>query len=229
MPDNPKCHSSAWHRRVHCRTFGFINIKIHMHISIDADYINNTRGQCCVTYHASKVMRDGEMHTVKFWVTSAGDVLRHLYIMQTDVFLDKARVSLTLECGPLTLVSNLPWELWAADPRVQHEDKPHEMSNVLPLLDFQNQPISLPMITVSQDCLLLTIKAPKDVPLHTWQVAAVWDFMSTSWRSAMACAKININIGFPVSHTLMCRNGVLERVNIGRTNVNWRRHSNPLH
>ena len=99
--------------------------------------------------------QDNGMTNIKFFLTNSGDVLRHIFVMQGDPFVDKASVLVTLQCGSLILVHKLPWYLWSRVPGTVANQ--HEMANELILLNEKGRRLRIPMASVSQDCLTLTL------------------------------------------------------------------------
>lgn len=185
-------------------------------------YSANRLGSVATTYEPQRGAAAGSLATLKFFLTNSGDVLRGIYLLQDDPFVEKAEVLLTLLCGCCTLVHKLPWQLWTA-----HDQ--HPMANRLALLDSAGRAVRLPMINISQDCLLLTVTLPQRLTTRNkWRVVCVWDFMTRDWRSDSSATPFFADVCFPVPQHVAILNGQMRAGHTLPPSQDVRRHSNPL-
>lgn len=190
-------------------------------------YAANRVGGVATTYSPKHGPHHAGMACLKFFLTNTGDVLRRLYLQQDDAFVEKASVLVSLTCGPATLVHKLPWLLWARVPGTVADQ--HAMSNELLLLDGQHRRLRLPMASVAQECLTLTLHMPDDMARRgKWRVIGAWDFMSREWRSQCAATALYYSMAFPVAAPFAINRGRMATVAKPAVRLGPRRHSNPL-
>jgi hypothetical protein len=177
------------------------------------EYKHGVMGSLCMTYQANKVISGPEhgMVTLKFFVTTVGDVLRRLFIHAPDPLIDKHDVRITLQCGLTKIVDSVSWQAWHIKC---HQ---HDMSNELPLLNDAGEHVKWPFFGVTQDCLevLLTVPASQEKrgkPAGGWSLHAVWDLMSSEWRSDCTFSQMLLCLNTPVKHRLCILNGQLRSV-----------------
>lgn len=189
-------------------------------------YAANRVGSVATTYEPKRGPAHAGMACLKFFLTNTGDVLRRLYIQQDDAFVEKASVLVSLACGPATLVHKLPWLLWARVPGTVADQ--HAMSNELLLLDGRHRRLRLPMASVAQECLTLTLHMPEDMARGKWRAIGAWDFMSREWRSQCAAAALFFDMAFPVAVPFAIHAGRVNTLAKPAVQLGPRRHSNPL-
>lgn len=187
------------------------------------------------THHS--VSQQGEDVVVKFFLTNVGDVLRRVFLCQPDPFVDKAAVTVTLQCGGVAVVDGVSWAAWQAAQGT------HDMCNELRLLDSGGRAVRWPMHAVVQDCMVLLLRMPRAMwetdasprDLSGWLVLAVWDLMEPEWRRAPRCADAILELHTPVKEHFCVEDGELRYARDGlrvshckRLSAHSKRRSNPL-
>jgi len=172
------------------------------------EYKHSVLGSLCMTYHTSKVISGPDRGTVtlKFFVTTVGDVLRRLFLHAPDSLIDKHDVCITLQCGLTKIVDNVSWQAWHATCRQ------HDISNELPLLNDAGEHVKWPFFGVTQDCLEVTLTMPAAHEKRGWSLNAVWDLLSGEWRSNCTFAQTLLCLNMPVKNRLCILNGQLRSV-----------------
>lgn len=161
------------------------------------------------------------MIDVKFFLTNSGDVLRHIFIMQGNPFVEKASVLITIQCGAVILVHKLPWYLWSRVPGTFANQ--HEMANELLLLDENGHRLKIPMASVTQDCLTLTLTMPEKMEKdEKWRVMCVWDYMTKEWRSNVCMKSLYFNLAFPTSKQFSISSGQMKTLEPAKMRL-WQR------
>jgi len=164
------------------------------------------------------------MTNIKFFLTNTGDVLRHIFVMQGDPFVDKASVLVTLQCGPVILVHKLPWYLWSRVPDTVTNQ--HEMANELLMLDENGRRLRLPMANVSQDCLTLTLTMPEKMAKdEKWSIMCVWDYMTKEWRSHNCMTPVFFDLKFPTPKRIVIESGQMKHIEPAKMRLGHRSHS----
>lgn len=173
------------------------------------EYKRSVMGSLCMTYHANKIKSgpDRGLVTLKYFVTTVGDVLRRLFLCPPDPLIDKYDVRVTLQCGLTKIVDAVSWQAWHTKC---HQ---HDMSNELPLLNDSGEHIKWPFFGVTQDCLevILTMPAAHE-KRGKWTLHGVWDLMSSEWRSDCTFAQTLLCLNTPVKIRLCILNGQLRNV-----------------
>lgn len=173
------------------------------------EYKQSVLGSVCMTYNATKIISgpDRGMVTLKYFVTTVGDVLRRLFLHAPDPLIDKHAVCITLTCGLTKIVDGASWQAWHA---MCHQ---HDMSNELPMLNEDGKHIRWPFFGVTQDCLEVTLTMPASHEKRgKWHLHAIWDLMSSEWRSNCTFSQTMLSLHTPVKHKMCVLNGQLRSV-----------------
>lgn len=175
----------------------------------DADYAAHAVGSLCMPYTPHSITDHGDAVAVKYFLTNVGDVLRRVFLAQHNPFVDKAAVHITVLCGGVR-VADMTWAAWQAAQRT------HDMCNELLFLDAAGRHIKWPMHALSQDCLCIIVRMPKDMwacdsprDVPGWLVLTTWDMMDPEWRRAKTCHRSVIDMATPHTDTFMVEGGEL--------------------
>jgi len=204
------------------------------HHHIDTLYIKHNVGSSCMPYTPHSVVLKGQDVDVTFFLTNVGDVLRRVFLCQTDPFVDKSAVRITVECSGVKIIDNMSWALWVASQGT------HDMCNELLLLDSARHHVKWPMHALQQDCMCIMLHMPQSIwdannsprDLRGWIIMATWDMMDPEWRASNSHDNTFLELHVPTNNFFTVNNG---QFHFARSNLNakhirsTKRRSNPFY
>jgi len=201
-------------------------------------YKRNIISTCCMWYSPHTIRQESyDMVCLKFYINNVGDVLRRLYIIQPNPYIDKSKVRITITCGVIKIVDNMFWSEWLKKQNL------HEITNEIMLLDNAGVRIMWPMFKIDKDPLCVYIHLPATMyyknqsesprDLNDWIITGIWDTMTTEWRDLNMSNQI-LDLHSPCISYLSVHNGILHnaadllQAEHSKKLNNYKRRSNPL-